>query len=160
MATPKTQEYFKNEKIKIQKMIDEKSIPTKENPNPGWKTVRRVGSCEEVRNGARLPKKQSVSYRNRVKGKYAPRLRVHQAVMIMKEGKLPIWRRIQHIAAQFRMTISHICGRSLCKNEAHLELEDLKTNLERCKCHDYMKEHNLTNHCLFESHDPPCFYNH
>ncbi len=158
MATE--QKYFRNEKIKIQKLIDEKSIPTKEKPNPPWKTVRTVGSCEEVRNGARLPKKQSVACRNPVKRKYNKQLRVHQAVHIMKEGKIPIWRRIQHIAAEFRMTISHVCGRSLCKNSAHLKFESLKINLERCKCHAYMKEHNLTNHCLYETHDPPCLYNH
>ncbi len=154
--------YSRIQKQQIEKLIADNSTVTKKKTSPPWKTIQTIGSCELVRNGARPPKQQSVSVRTKMKGKINKRLRVHQAIFIVKEGKIPIWRRIQNISAANRKTISHICGRPLCKNPAHLKCESLKDNLQRCECHEFMKnsKDKLTNHCLHKNHDPPCLYNH
>ncbi len=75
----------------------------------------------------------------------------------MKEGQIPIWRRFKGIPAALRTHISHICGRSLCRNIKHITRDTQEENESRKKCHDEMRRTNSTRleNC---PHSPNCLY--
>ncbi len=149
-----------------------------------WNVVKRIDSCKLVlcscqaakNDKQKLTKSTNNKHKNKnknactcgqrtarlyhnLKGKKPTKLRVAQALFIVKEGKLPQWFRVKGIKSEFRYNVSHVCGRSLCRNPDHLTLDTQKINLERRKCHENMKQKGWTSwpHCP-ESHNPKCFY--
>ncbi len=121
------------------------------------KTAEKKRENKNNKNHACQCRKQSVNYRNPIRGKTPKRLRIHQAEYIVKHGKIPIWRRTKHIKSKFRYHISHICGRSLCRNPKHLIKETQKENISRLICHRFMIMYGWTTSALCW-HEPKCLY--
>ncbi len=143
-----------------------------------WKRSQKIGTCVLVCNGscicstqemkrqnknkknhACICKQQSTSYKNPIKNKKPKRLRVHQSVFIVKDGWIPLWKRTRGISSSFRIQMSHICGRSLCKNKDHIKDELQSKNLSRIKCHKEMIKNHLSSIPDCE-HEPKCLYCH
>ena len=166
---PPVQRYLPKQIKKVEKMLEEYK---------SWQVTETKGTCELVNNAAcrchtpegrrrlknnkdkRCPcSVQSTSLPNKVKGKQHKFLRVHQAIAICNEWKIPLFVKGK-LQSLFRLHCSHICGRGNCRTREHVKIEPESDNQARKLCHKLMIEDGKMTSNPNCQCNPKCVYNH